>query len=420
VVEAGGMTDDEIADDYLKAINDSVDLSGVNAIWIYFPEDISKITGQWTSQITKLSSPKYGALNPMMVALGADTYLSKRVRWGYFIHELLHAHGLWGHSPKFIPSNGRFTRIGALSTADGWSNALLPWDALVANWQKPSDIYCVDKPKLATVDLKLVPLEREQAGIRSVMIKLNDQSEFVDLKYITNIFEVLGLFSMTQSCSVYLCDGLIDACAKKNSFDVKVLEEVIYIHECAHFIHYHLNSGSFRNCPFNLQERSLYVETFAQLITHVICKEISNDHFKVFEKLKEGQQDVYALYNEYVIACDKDYLIKLFLSPQPKNNENVIDFIKDNYDIRNLSNLALFHPWQWKAVTSRNEFICNDKILTPLVLQTLIDIDPPKMAEILKADWKNIIQYPGYEDLKWPNEHKKECTLIIDLNDVGL
>jgi len=174
VVEAGGMTDDEIADDYFKAINDSVDLSGVNAIWIYFPEDISKITGQWTSQITKLSSPKYGALNPMMVALGADTYLSKRVRWGYFIHELLHAHGLWGHSPKFIPSNGRFTRIGALSTADGWSNALLPWDALVANWQKPSDIYCVDKPKLATVDLKLVPLEREQAGIRSVMIKLND------------------------------------------------------------------------------------------------------------------------------------------------------------------------------------------------------------------------------------------------------
>ena len=174
VVEAGGMTDDEIADDYFKAINDSVDLSDVNAIWIYFPEDISKITGQWTSQITKLSSPKYGALNPMMVALGADTYLSKRVRWGYFIHELLHAHGLWGHSPKFIPSNGRFTRIGALSTADGWSNALLPWDALVANWQKPSDIYCVDKPKLATVDLKLVPLEREQAGIRSVMIKLND------------------------------------------------------------------------------------------------------------------------------------------------------------------------------------------------------------------------------------------------------
>jgi hypothetical protein len=173
VVEVGGMNDEEIAADYFQAINDSVNLSNVNAIWIYLPENISKITGQWTTQIANLKSPKYGALTPMMVALGSDTYLSKRVRWGYFIHELLHAHGLWGHSPKFIPTNGKFTRIGALTTADGWSNALLPWDALVANWQKPGDIYCVDKPKLTNSEIRLVPLEREQIGVRSVMIKLS-------------------------------------------------------------------------------------------------------------------------------------------------------------------------------------------------------------------------------------------------------
>jgi len=274
-------------------------------------------------------------------------------------------------------------------------------------------------PKIESLDInKAFYLCLTQEGIITpeMMIKLNDQSEFVDLKYVENLFDVLGKFSMRKPCSVYLCDGLIDACAKKNSFDVKVLEEVIYIHECAHYIHYHLNSANFRNCPFNGQKGSLYVETFAQLITHVLCKEISDEHFKVFEKLKEMQQDVYTLYNEYVIACDKDYLLNLFLNPQPNNNEDVIEFIKNNYDIKNL-NPEEFIPWHWEAVTSRNEFICNDKILTPLVLQTLIDIDALKMVEILKADWYDIIQCPGYEDLKWPDDNG---PLIIDLHDVGL
>ena len=174
ITELGGLTTEEIIADYMGAIEDSTDLSNVSAIWIYLPENVTKITGQWTTQEAKYTTKKYGAINPMMVVDGADTYLSKRIRWGYYLHELLHAHGLWGHSPKFIPSNNRFTRIGALSTADGYSNVLLPWDALVANWQKPGDIYCVDKPKLATTEIKLVPLEREQAGVRSVMIKLND------------------------------------------------------------------------------------------------------------------------------------------------------------------------------------------------------------------------------------------------------
>ena len=106
------------------------------------------------------------------------------------------------------------------------------------------------------------------------------------------------------------------------------------------------------------------------------------------------------------------------MSPQTYNNENVIDFIKNHYDIKNI-NPTEFSPWQWEAVTSRNECICNDNILTPLVLQTLIDIDPLKMVQILKADWYNIIQCPGYEDLKWPDEHKKECMLIIELYQIG-
>ena len=173
-VQAGGMTGQEVAEDYVHAIENVADLSGVNTIWVYFPENVSKIVGQWTMQTARIQTQKYGLITPQIAALGADTYLSKRARWGFFLHEMLHGFGLQGHSPKYLPANGRFTRIGALSTADGWTNALLPWDAMVWGVDKPEDTFCTDVNKLNSVDLKLVPLEREQDGFRSAMVRIND------------------------------------------------------------------------------------------------------------------------------------------------------------------------------------------------------------------------------------------------------
>ena len=171
--QAGGLTGQEIAEDYIHAIEDTADLSNVNTVWFYFPPDIEDIDGQWTQQTSRVVTKKYGTITPQLVALGGDTYMSKRSRWGYFIHEMLHGFGLQGHSPKFLPPTG-FTRIGALSTADGWTNALLPWDALTWGVEKPEDIYCIDKSNVNSTEVKLVPLEREQEGPRSVMVHLND------------------------------------------------------------------------------------------------------------------------------------------------------------------------------------------------------------------------------------------------------
>ena len=172
-VQVGGLSGQQIADDYVHAIEDIADLSHVNTIWFYFPKDIKKIVGQWTQQTSHVQTKKFGIITPQLVAVGADTYLSRRVRWGYFLHEMIHGFGLQGHSPKYLPANG-FTRIGIMSTADGWTNALLPWDAMTWGVDKPEDTYCVDSNKLKSIDLKLVPLEREQEGFRSVMVKLND------------------------------------------------------------------------------------------------------------------------------------------------------------------------------------------------------------------------------------------------------
>ena len=80
IAEAGGLTPDKIAADFVGAIEDSVDLSNVSAIFIYHPENVRKIIGQWTTQEANVKTKKYGTITPMMVATGGDTYLSKRVR----------------------------------------------------------------------------------------------------------------------------------------------------------------------------------------------------------------------------------------------------------------------------------------------------------------------------------------------------
>jgi hypothetical protein len=166
---AGGVSDKQKTDSFLKILEAEVDLTNVAAVWIYHPPTVEgKLTGQWYDRDVSYQSPKYGKVTAALFAIGGDTWHSLRNRTGYWLHEMMHSHGIFGHYIK-VP-----WRIGLMSTADSWSTALLSWDAIAQGWMNPEDLYCVEKSKLTTVDLKLVPLEREQKGNRVAMVKLND------------------------------------------------------------------------------------------------------------------------------------------------------------------------------------------------------------------------------------------------------
>ena len=92
---------------------------------------------------------------------------------------MIHGFGLQGHSSKFIPTGGYLNKNGIMSNADGWTQALLPWDAIVWGVATPLDTYCIDKSHLNSVELKLVPLEREQEGFRSAIVRINDHQALV-------------------------------------------------------------------------------------------------------------------------------------------------------------------------------------------------------------------------------------------------
>ena len=168
-LSAAGVSDAEKTSEFLALLEKEVALTNVDAVWIYHPPSVEgKLTGQWYSRDVNYQSAAYGKVTAALFAIGGDTWHSMRTRTGYWLHEMMHSHGIFGHYLK-VP-----WRIGLMSTADSWSTALLSWDAISQGWMNPEDLYCVEKSKVSTVDLKLVPLEREQKGNRVVMIKLND------------------------------------------------------------------------------------------------------------------------------------------------------------------------------------------------------------------------------------------------------
>ena len=178
-VQAGGLTAQQISDDYIHTIEQVADLTGAASIWIYLPTNVTKPNGSFQPHSAGVQSKKYGFVKAQLVVNGADVYLSDRPRFAYYLHEMIHAIGLMGHSPKFLPTGGFLNRNGMMSTADGWTQALLPWDAITWGVAESADTYCIDKAHLKSVDLKLVPLEREQKGLRSAVIRLNDHQALV-------------------------------------------------------------------------------------------------------------------------------------------------------------------------------------------------------------------------------------------------
>ena len=178
-LQNGGLTAQQISDDYIHTIEKTADLTNTLSIWVYLPTDIKTPFGAFQPASAGVQSTKYGLVKSQLVVTSADMYLSNRLRYSYFLHEMIHGFGLQGHSSKFIPTGGYLNKNGIMSNADGWNQTLLPWDAIVWGVATAADTYCIDKSHLTNVDLKLVPLEREQKGLRSAIIRLNDHQALV-------------------------------------------------------------------------------------------------------------------------------------------------------------------------------------------------------------------------------------------------
>lgn len=92
--------------------------------------------------------------------------------WAFIIHDFLHSFGLALHAPgQDLPFGIQDTTFGGLGINE--------WDSMSLDWTNEGDVYCVSKENLETAEIQLVPIEREQKGTQSIMIKLSDTEVLV-------------------------------------------------------------------------------------------------------------------------------------------------------------------------------------------------------------------------------------------------
>ena len=171
--QLGTLTLAEMKTDFVLSIENYVDLSNTTAIWMYFPSDITKIVGKFAQRSSPVFTKKYGTVIADIYGIGKSNYDSKIQNWTFNVHEMLHPQGIMGHSP-------RAPWVFSIAMTDaGPSRGLDPWSQLILGWTNPEQNYCVKSEDLKPVNLTLVPNEREQKGLNSIMVKLSDTKMLV-------------------------------------------------------------------------------------------------------------------------------------------------------------------------------------------------------------------------------------------------
>ena len=155
------MSDVEISDSYKYLASTVVDTSGIAAVWAITPKSATAIDEGFAYRTT-----------PSVFSTGGSTYSGKIPIWQHFVHETLHSHGALGHSPKN-------TQIGLFWNTGSAGATLNSWDVMTLGWMKQENVYCIGRGNVAPQTMALVPIEREQVGLRSVIVKLSDYEALV-------------------------------------------------------------------------------------------------------------------------------------------------------------------------------------------------------------------------------------------------
>jgi len=152
----------------------SVSYENLDAVFYLYPPSVTEITDALTFY-SSISTSKVTNKRIMNTASGywLTNPNNHQLIWAWMIHEIGHPMGLTGHSPI---NPGQF---GIMHNQGGMGLGLNSWDSLILDWINESQVYCIDKSNIHGEELTLVPVEREQAGIRSVMIKISESKVLV-------------------------------------------------------------------------------------------------------------------------------------------------------------------------------------------------------------------------------------------------
>jgi len=149
----------------LKDVENLTDLSKIDVIQFVFPSDMQTLQEPSGGHYEIMTNK--GRLFFAMYTTGVQSFSGNKSIWFDLLHELLHhAWGIQQHAPAFP------VMLNISTGTPGPGQSLLSWDAMTLDWDNNEDLWCADLKTLSSSEVTLVPIEREQKGVRAAMINL--------------------------------------------------------------------------------------------------------------------------------------------------------------------------------------------------------------------------------------------------------
>jgi hypothetical protein len=157
----------KIAQLYINEIDKIVDLSRYRTVLIMYPSKHDDLKLDLVPRSVEFQT-KSGIRTMSLFAdpAGYDSDIATPL-WVFWLHELGHDWGLYGHVP-----NGWF--VGIMENQGGFSTSLNAWERYVLNWMPDNQVYCDVKSQLQNATVKLSPVERADQQTKMIAVALDD------------------------------------------------------------------------------------------------------------------------------------------------------------------------------------------------------------------------------------------------------
>lgn len=176
----------QIASEFYDLAAKDFDLSNLHTVLFLYPKDISNIYDLIVRNASDqgLGDPRKSSFQPKIIdqrllktwimGTGGLIYRNGYPLWSWMVHEILHNLGLQGHAPN------QGSPLGIMTNQWGSSFALNAWDTAILDWQRENDVFCIKRENITQkTEVMLSPLEREEVGNKSIMIKLSQTQVLV-------------------------------------------------------------------------------------------------------------------------------------------------------------------------------------------------------------------------------------------------
>lgn len=220
----------------MKDSENVFDYTGIDAVFLIFPPEITTFPTESTRSAGILTNK--GRMNIGIYATGRSLFNQKQELWFWLTHELLHAWGIAQHAPAH-PSTLHIS-----TGTPGPGQSLISWDAMTLDWAKREDLWCTNLSQLTSSEVTLVPMEREQQGVRAAMINLAPSRTLVIESHRKDKW---GKFSDgTYGVTAYIVDTRFNTDRTGENNGTDDFKGTKYT-RAANFIEFNVNHGAYRS-----------------------------------------------------------------------------------------------------------------------------------------------------------------------------